>query len=1125
MGLKRKDFEKAASFLNEFLLKLSEDVECAELRDSLTLALLHMQKYYRILQCRSQEKNAYQANMLPLSARSLSPMTPFIDAPDKFLWKWTNLESTKLRNSMSYILPNIIQATKEGDIEKILEIVMQDGSTAVHKACYDSNCKALEFIIHQRGDIHCQDTQLRSPIHWAVATPSTDCLKLLLPLNVNVSSRDKDGLSPSMWACRLDHIDHFELLCKANQWQNDEEVETDDSGRTWLHWAVRRTEPLECLQTLLTKDSAALRDKEGKTVILVAAELGSYPACKLIVELAGQSVVHDQDNCERTALHLATLGGHGNVLNFLLENGANIEVRDQFQATAWDYASNKQLHYCQLIIKSHMHQSLQVGLRASNSNNLWQKNPGNRLNDQLLTINEQMHCNTNNNNNVNTITTTAITATTTSPIATTTTTTTTTNVGNVIKTNHQNTMRHDSRRSTECSSDEGGIENNNNNNNSQHVVMNNNNNNYSNTIRRGLRNRSASFQHRGESNVPSKLENERSPQSVICPPKKPRNQHFLTAGNIQQFNPHSSISPPLTNTDNVSDEIVRDEETASRLAMHHKDETRENQESLENKEQQPNRPDSPVLSNTNEEQESVTEELDLARNEDVSPDLMPTQWESESLKTSMSQPCPPPGSPTKQRYISASLHGQARNTLGANKENMVKNYNLTNEALNYPSTVQPPILDSQKSPQNSVLHSRSLFHRNQQPPSTPPPPPPPQMTIPFNSVAASFPAPLRNLKKESSFNNHSNKIRSDELADDSSAEQLVPRAKMAPVNVLHQKPPLRSALVARNNIPQPGMNSESNSNNNNNINKPWSPKHPPQRSITALNNSRKMMDPKGSQNIHGASISSLSKDFLQLNRSNSSNLTQNTGNTESCSLPSTLLPLANAPPLSQSQTLPKKHLRRKQELQKDSLSADSLIARGQGVMEPLSQPKSPGSGPAAAPGQLARSPLLVSNQSHTRPDHSENYNPQQAAVNSHTYSRFGSTSQKGNRILQSADNKFQDNKFVSEKHLQKLSDSSVPTTGKRVAPADSKHGINFSNSLVATSAQPAESDMDEGSTAKPSLNQPQEKKVKWLSSYPNSCAPAKKQQKLASPLAFNHGEPEIIESKPPLSQPRRTFRK
>ena len=44
------DFQKAAAFIHEFLLKMNEDVECAELRDTLNLALLHMQKYYRLLQ-------------------------------------------------------------------------------------------------------------------------------------------------------------------------------------------------------------------------------------------------------------------------------------------------------------------------------------------------------------------------------------------------------------------------------------------------------------------------------------------------------------------------------------------------------------------------------------------------------------------------------------------------------------------------------------------------------------------------------------------------------------------------------------------------------------------------------------------------------------------------------------------------------------------------------------------------------------------------------------------------------------------------------------------------------------------------------------------------------------------
>ena len=43
------DFQKAVNFLQEFLLKLSETHEqSAELRDSLNMCLLHLQKYYKV---------------------------------------------------------------------------------------------------------------------------------------------------------------------------------------------------------------------------------------------------------------------------------------------------------------------------------------------------------------------------------------------------------------------------------------------------------------------------------------------------------------------------------------------------------------------------------------------------------------------------------------------------------------------------------------------------------------------------------------------------------------------------------------------------------------------------------------------------------------------------------------------------------------------------------------------------------------------------------------------------------------------------------------------------------------------------------------------------------------------
>ena len=56
-----------------------------------------------------------------------------------------------------------------------------------------------------------------------------------------------------MWACRMDHIEHFELLTAVDHEDEEEEdgYERDLSGRTWMHWSVRRTEPLECLKVII----------------------------------------------------------------------------------------------------------------------------------------------------------------------------------------------------------------------------------------------------------------------------------------------------------------------------------------------------------------------------------------------------------------------------------------------------------------------------------------------------------------------------------------------------------------------------------------------------------------------------------------------------------------------------------------------------------------------------------------------------------------------------------------------------------------------------------------------------------------------------------------------------------
>jgi hypothetical protein len=107
-------------------LKLPDEEESARLRDNLLHALHFLQLYYRILQNRDKNNDPLQWNI----DHSLSPLTPFKEAPDKFDWEWINAESQKLRSSLPKasletvkFLPSIINAIKEGDLNAIKQIV------------------------------------------------------------------------------------------------------------------------------------------------------------------------------------------------------------------------------------------------------------------------------------------------------------------------------------------------------------------------------------------------------------------------------------------------------------------------------------------------------------------------------------------------------------------------------------------------------------------------------------------------------------------------------------------------------------------------------------------------------------------------------------------------------------------------------------------------------------------------------------------------------------------------------------------------------------------------------------------------------------------------------------------
>ena len=80
-------------------------------------------------------------------------------------------------------------------------------------------------------------------------------VQLLLQFGGNISTVDKEGLTPTMWACHFDQLHNFQMLQQALSRIDPQEdaifTDTDCNGQSIIHWAVKGAGTLECLEVYL----------------------------------------------------------------------------------------------------------------------------------------------------------------------------------------------------------------------------------------------------------------------------------------------------------------------------------------------------------------------------------------------------------------------------------------------------------------------------------------------------------------------------------------------------------------------------------------------------------------------------------------------------------------------------------------------------------------------------------------------------------------------------------------------------------------------------------------------------------------------------------------------------------
>lgn len=210
----------------------------------------------------------------------------------------------------------------------------EDGYSALLYAIFVEHFEIAELLIDKGAKYDHKTIGDNQLLMEASYRGATEVVKQLLSKgNYDVNDVGDTNWPPLLEAIRLGHEEIVELLLQEGASSDF----VDENGWTALHEAAYSGHT-HIIQLLLEKGAdATVKNDRGFTPLHVAA-LGGYPgASKLLIE-NNQGLVNELDNHQRTPLMIASEQGFIEVVNILLEKGADIHMKSEDGKTASEMA-------------------------------------------------------------------------------------------------------------------------------------------------------------------------------------------------------------------------------------------------------------------------------------------------------------------------------------------------------------------------------------------------------------------------------------------------------------------------------------------------------------------------------------------------------------------------------------------------------------------------------------------------------------------------------------------------------------------------------------------------------------------------------------------------------------------